>query len=162
MKCSLMLVNMVFVFIVAGCSGPMGPIPGGTLKGTPGTLESDWSFAANTDHLQLETRNSEGEGHSVNVWSGVVDGRLFVPTSLVRGAELPTDRAWVRHVTANPQVRVRIDGTLYPGVVSRVLDPALENQVKLALMKKYVSEPDERTAVAWIFEVKEATDGESY
>ena len=68
------------VLLVVGCSGPMGPIPGGMLKGDQGTLSSDWSFAETADHVQLETLDTEGKPHSVNIWAGVVDGRLFVPT----------------------------------------------------------------------------------
>jgi len=104
------------VLLVVGCSGPMGPIPGGMLKGDQGT---------------------------------------------VRGAEEPSERAWVRHAAANPMVRIRIDGLLYSGVISRVNEPALIDRVKETIIQKYAGEPDARSAKAWIFEIREPPDGKS-
>ncbi|MEM9621275.1 MAG: hypothetical protein AAF993_06470 [Pseudomonadota bacterium] len=150
---SRFLIMVVLTLTASACSGPLGPIPGGALNGDPGPAADDWAFAADADHLQLETIDAAGKPYSVNVWSGVVDGRLFIPTSLVRGAEQPAERGWVQNASANSAVRVRIDELVYPGEIKRVTDPDLTRQVKAALAAKYASEADERAARAWVFEV---------
>ena len=110
------------LLILTGCDGPMGPISGGELGG-PVVLEfDDWSFASAAEQIQLESADAEGGAYSVNVWSGVVDGRLFVPTSLVRGADDPAERQWVRNARARNRVRVRIDGEVHVGTIRRVED----------------------------------------
>lgn len=152
-------VAILVLFIAAGCSGPLGPIPGGALGGAAEVAPSDWSFAKDADHIQLETTDRTGDAYSVNVWSGVVDGRLFVPTSLVRGAEEPEERGWVKNAVANSKARVRIDGKLYSGVISRVLEPTLEQRVKQALLQKYASDADARVTRAWIFEITAIDNG---
>ena len=58
-------------------------------------------------------------------------------------------------------VRIRIDGLLYSGVISRVNEPALIDRVKETIIQKYAGEPDARSAKAWIFEIREPPDGKS-
>ena len=158
---SIVVVLIASVLFFIGRSGPIGPVPGGALKGVIGTPPSDWAFAATAELIQLETLGADQEPHSVNIWFAVVGGRLYVPTSLVRGAEEPGDRTWVKNATTNPQVRIRIDGNLYPGVMSRLTESTLLDTVKKEIIKKYVTEPDARSANAWIFEIKDPTDGKN-
>ena len=72
----------------------------------------------------------------------------------MRGAEDPADRHWVTNALARDSVRVRIDGQIYSGKITRVADPSLVEQVKSALVEKYDTTPDQRLANAWIFEVR--------
>jgi hypothetical protein len=137
----------------AGCSGPVGPIPGGKLDGPVITEFADWSFASTAEQIQLETIGADGAAHSVNVWSGVVDGRLFIPTSLVQGAENPAEREWVKNALQHPGVRVRIDGRLFTGTAQRVSDEEYSEGVKQHILDKYASEAGARSAQAWVFEI---------
>ena len=146
----------LFLF-AAGCSGPVGPIPGGKLDGPVITEFSDWSFASTAQQIQLETIGADGTAHSVNVWSGVVDGRLFIPTSLVRGAENPAEREWVKNALQHPAVRVRVDGRLFAGTAHRVSDDDYSERVKQQILDKYESEAGARSAQAWVFEIDQGS-----
>ncbi len=134
--------------LLASC-GPLGPIPGGELGGTlhAGPV-TDWSFADAHETIQLEAR---GDGpYSVNVWCGVVDGKLYVPTSLILGPDDPTERSWVRYVADDPAVRLRIDGTLYDLTATRVEGEELE-RARAHLLAKYEEDGDDHSSKAWIF-----------
>ncbi len=97
---------VVVAFVFAGC-GPIGPIPGGALDGEIGpAVVTDWTFANDVDNAQLETRPDDP--HSVNTWWGTVDGKLYVPTSMILGPKDPTGRSWVAHVSEDDRVRIRL------------------------------------------------------
>jgi hypothetical protein len=139
---------------LAGCRalGPLGPLPGGALAGAvhAGAV-SDWSFAADEATAQLETRPAAP--YSVNVWWAAIGERVYVPTSMVRGARTPTDRAWVLHVMSNPAVRLRVAGRIYPRTAVRVENGEEYDAALAALRRKYDLAPpdpgDGRTI--WIF-----------
>ena len=149
----------VLLCLLSACSGPLGPIPGGLLSGQTSVTPGSWDFAVDADQIQLETIDESGDAYSVNVWSGVVDGRLFIPTSLVRGAENPDDRGWVKNAVSNDSARVRIGEKVYAGQLSRVMEAELTQRVKNALMQKYDTKADARSAGAWIFEVQKRSNG---
>ena len=159
MKSAITASAAVLLCLLSGCSGPFGPIPGGTLSGETSATPGTWDFAVDADHIQLETIDESGDGYSVNVWSGVIDGRLFIPTSLVRGAEEPDDRGWVKNALSNASARVRIGEKIYVGQLSRVVEPELTQRVKNTLIQKYDTTADARSAGAWIFEVQERSNG---
>jgi len=132
-----------------GC-GPLGPIPGGRLRGT--VVEpppTDWSGVEAVRTAQLETRPDDP--HSINIWTGVVDGGLYVTSSLIRGPDDPAERDWVRHVQADPRVRLRIDDRLYELRAIRVDDAATVERVRAAMIAKYEVEPDAHSSAAWVF-----------
>ena len=138
------------VHLLTGCNGPLGPIAGGELSGaTSDEAILDWSFAADVEVVQLETQ--PGDPHSVNTWVGVHNGKLYIPTSLIRGNAEPNNRDWVRHVIADPRVRLRINDTIYPATASRVMDQAQVNAVRNQLLLKYAEEPTEHSSAAWLF-----------
>jgi hypothetical protein len=82
---------------------------------------------------------------------GVHGGSLYVPTSLILGADDPTERAWVRNVLDDPNVRLRIDGTVYPLRAVKVEDPNEVATVRAMLLEKYDVEVDEHVEQGWIF-----------
>ncbi len=138
--------------VVLAC-GPLGPLPGGALRGPvhAGPID-DWSFADSQETIQLEARPSAP--YSVNVWCGAVDGRLYVPTSLILGPDDPNERSWVRNVIESPDVRLRIDGTVYELRAVRVDDQAERERVRSALLAKYEVEADAHAEQAWIFRME--------
>ena len=145
--------RLIALFAVAAslaACGPLGPFPGGKLRGSVHSgAAPDWSSARDAKQVQLETR--PGDPYSVNVWCGVMDGKLYVPSSLILGTDDPAERGWVRNVLADPRVRLRIEGTLYPLRAVRVEDPAELEAVRKLLLAKYDVDPDEHAAAAWIF-----------
>ncbi len=137
--------------LLAAC-GPIGPIPGGTLRGDVSeTAVEDWSFTDAHETAQLET--DPGDPHSVNTWMTGHAGSLYVPTSLILGAENPTDRTWVQNVDRDPRVRVRIDGVIYERVAVRVTDEVELATVRAKLIEKYDVEAsdDGQEQKAWIY-----------
>lgn len=132
------------------CGGPVGPIPGRALRGPvhSGPLP-DWAFVDDVETIQVEVRPEDP--YSVNTWVGEVDGRLYVPTSLVRGPDDPNDRGWASYALEDPHVRVRIEGTVYELRATRVGEPAEIERARRALLEKYDVEPDEHADRAWIF-----------
>ena len=97
------------------CNGPLGLLPGGKLHGQTGPVPSSWAFAGESGQMQLET--NPDDPYSVNVNYTIVDGRLYVNAG-------DTETAWVKNIEANPNVRLRLGGTLYELRAERVLDRA--------------------------------------
>lgn len=100
--------------LLASCSGPFVLIPGGRLEGPVAAVPADWGFTEEISTVQLETRPEDP--YSVNIWAVGMNGWLYLHAGTNR-------TTWIEHIEANPQVRVRVDGTLYELTASRVLGP---------------------------------------
>jgi hypothetical protein len=98
-----------------GCNGPFVLLPGGKLDGELRAAPSDWAFAGDYGTIQLETR--PGDPYSVNIAYTVLDGRLYINAG-------DTETQWVKNMTADPRVRLRMDGVLYELRAERVTDRA--------------------------------------
>jgi hypothetical protein len=137
---------------LAAC-GPIGPLPGGALRGPIHSgPPPDWALAREVEQIQVEVRPADP--YSVNTWCGEVDGRLYVPTSLILGPDDPNDRAWVRYAVEDPRVRLRIEGIVYELSAARVEDDAERETVRAALLDKYEVEADPHATSAWIFRME--------
>jgi hypothetical protein len=102
--------------VLAGCSGPLGPIPGGRLQG--GIIRkpvTDWSFAAAYRHAQVETRPENPYSVTVNYY--VADGELYLDI----GTEGDWNR-WRRFMREDPRVRVRFGEHVYEVLAVPVFD----------------------------------------
>ncbi len=136
--------GLALALVLAGALGcePVGPVPGGELSGPVAEkLPSDWSFTDALETVEIET--DPDDPYSVNTWCVGHEGRLYVPT------KDPDSRKWVAKIRANPQVRVRADGTLYPGRLVEVTDPEEFEQVGSVLIAKYeIDRPGEDEKVA--------------
>ena len=142
--------GLTLLLSTAVACGPLGPIPGGTLRGSlhrgPAPAAADLAAA---EKIQLET--NPASPHSVNTWIGSHGGNVYIPTSLILGADEPTEREWVRNVLADTAVRIRVEGVLYAGRLVRVEDPAELEAARDALLSKYEQERDDHSEKAWIF-----------
>ncbi len=98
---------------LAACSGPCGLLPGGALVGAEKPVPSSFAFAGDAGTMQLETNPTEP--YSVNIAYTFVDDVFYINAG-------DTETQWVKHIDANPDVRVRIDGTLYEMRAERVRD----------------------------------------
>jgi len=88
----------------AGCGGPFLAFPGGELSGEVVTLPvTDWSFADDT-FVDVETR--PGDPYSVELNYVVKDGQLYIDPA--------EGRTWFDHLRADPRLRVRFGGKIYP------------------------------------------------
>lgn len=94
----------MLVLSLSGCGGPVLMIPGGALSGEVVTTPvEDWSFVDST-FLDLETRPDDPYSVELNYF--VVDGQLYIDPA--------EGREWFEHLRADPLVRVRFDGKIYP------------------------------------------------
>lgn len=148
------LASTLAVFLMTGC-GPIGPISGGALKGEIGAADTtNWSFAADVENAQLETRPADP--HSVNCWFAAVGENLYVPTSMIRGPKEPALRSWVAHVAEDPRVRIRLGNSVFDRVAVRVEQGREFDQARLALEAKYeIAAADRDPArVIWIYRLE--------
>lgn len=129
--------------IALACGGPLGPLPGGRLKGAEATQPvEDWSFAREVMLVQLETRPVDA--YSVTLGCIDHDGAIYV------GSDDPSDR-WVRHVVADPRVRLRVGDTIYPRVAVKVTEESEWIVVGRKLFEKYDLEYDADHEPGWLF-----------
>ncbi len=130
--------------LALGC-GPIGPFPGGRLSGDVATgLPADWSFADEEKTVQLETRPSAP--YSVNLWGVSIGDRFYLASG--SGGEAN----WVDHIAKDPNVRLRVGGTIYELRAIRVSNETHSERFLEALKRKYDWEPSVRERdEAWLF-----------
>lgn len=108
------LLLMASCLVLSACDGPIVFMGGGALSGTVAEAPETWQLASESGLAQLETRPDDP--YSVNLAYIQMAGRLYVYAG-------DTRTNWVRHIEANPNVRIRIDDTvIYPAVAVRVTD----------------------------------------
>jgi hypothetical protein len=78
---------------------------------------------------------------------------------MIRGPKTPSERDWVRNVTRDPRVRVRVGDSLYERTASRVEDAAEYDAARAALERKYGLDPAERDPEreVWIYRLDPRT-----
>ena len=108
------ILPLLMLLALSGCSGPWLLLPGGSLEGEAEPAPSDWSFAGSYGTAQLETR--AGDPYSVNLAFTVIEGRLYINAG-------DTETQWVKNMSADPLVRLRMEGLLYDLRAERVTDP---------------------------------------
>lgn len=111
---ALFTLSLAASFGVA-CNGPFVVFPGGQLDGEARPAPTRWSLDAMTGTAQLETNPSTP--YSVNLSYTVIDGTLYLNAG-------DSETQWVRNITANPDVRLRVDGLVYEARANRVTDRA--------------------------------------
>ncbi len=98
----------VFVAIllttVLACGGPLLVFPGGELSGEVVTEPvADWSFLTE-DFVDLETRPDDPSSVQLNYVAR--DGKLYIDPA--------EGRRWLEYIRADPRVRARFSGKIYP------------------------------------------------
>ncbi len=148
MKKRIWLAALVVGF---GCGVPLGPISGGALSGEVTPAPADWAFANGIERVQLET--NPAAPHSVNTWIGSNAGELYLPTSMIRGPKLPTEREWLRNAVADERVRLRIGDAVYELRAERVIDETEALAARTELEKKHELGADDVDPAReiWIF-----------
>ena len=125
-----------------GC-GPTLLIPGGELTGPVEASPENWTFSDEVSTIQLETRPADP--YSVNIWAVGIGDRLYVHAGANRSR-------WVENILADPRVRVRVAGKLYPLTAVRVEDPAEFATFADAYKKKYGTRPrNENVAEVYLY-----------
>ena len=137
------LAILLVAALLVACEGPFVLLPGGALEGPTAPTPESWAFTDAIDTVQLETRGEEA--YSVNIWAIGLDGHVYVHAG--------TNRAtWVEHMEANPNVRLRADGTIYELAATRVAEQAEFDRFADAYERKYGNRPqNESVTEAYLF-----------
>jgi hypothetical protein len=128
---------------IAGCGGPFVLLPGGALEGQAVTAPESWSFTDAVKTVQLETRPADP--YSVNIWVTAVGENLY----LHAGANRST---WVENLEADPNVRLRVNDSIYELVATRVEGQDEFDRFSDAYDRKYGRRPrNGNVAEAYLF-----------
>ena len=107
-------ISIAILLSTLGCNGPTFLLPGGALEGEVQPTPASWAFAGESGTIQLET--NPAEPYSVNLAYTVLSDRFYVNAG-------DTETQWVKHMTADPRVRLRIGDAVYELEAVRVTDP---------------------------------------
>ena len=129
------LVALVVVPVVAfsywflAC--PCDRLPGGYLMGTAAEAHvTDWTFANDVTLCQVQIRAGVLP-HSINLnCMAAPTGELYLSCSLC------ASKRWSNAVVADGTARLRLDGTVYPVTLTRVVDAAELDRAWLARVTK--------------------------
>jgi hypothetical protein len=128
---------------ITGCGGPFVLLPGGALEGSTVAAPDSWAFTNDVKTVQLETRPAAP--YSVNIWVIALGENLYVHA----GANRST---WVENIEADPNVRLRVNDSIYELVASRVDGQEEFDRFSDAYEKKYGRRPrNENVAEAYLF-----------
>lgn len=120
--------------LLAGCDEPFIVMAGGALTGEAADPPADWTPLNEVEIVQLETRPEDP--YSVNVWMVARGPDMYVAT----GAG---DTRWTKHLAANPDVRLRVDGKIYALEAYLVDDEAEKISIGAEYVKKYGVDEDD-------------------
>lgn len=137
------LLALALAAAIAGCGRPFLLLPGGALEGTTGPAPGSWSFTDEVSTVQLETRPADP--YSVNIWATAAGEHLYVHAGANRSA-------WVEHLEADPDVRLRVGETIYELRAARVATQEEFDRFSDAYERKYGRRPrNENVAEAYLF-----------
>ncbi len=126
-----MLVLCLFSLAVAGCADYL-PTASGALTGPLASAPASWTKVAKQEIIQLETQPEDP--YSVNLWIIGQDELLYV----FAGDNYAT---WIEHIDANPNVRVKMGGSIYLLRASRVTAAEEFERFAQAWEQKYGNRP---------------------
>ena len=121
---------VVGLLVLFGGAGPIAAIPGGHLWGPVEPAPDDWSFTDAVKEIQVQTHVGPLPW-SVTTWVLSEGGELFLAAG-------HCDRIWTNHVQQDPDVRLRIEGTVYEMRARREDDRALGARLAPVVLQKYM------------------------
>ncbi len=135
--------GLVLAVSALACGGPFVVFPGGALEGPTAPAPASWSFTDEIDTVQLET--NPADPYSVNIWVLGLDPHLYVHAGASRAT-------WVENMEKDPQIRIRMGGSIYELVATRVEGQPEFDRFAEAYEKKYGNRPrNENVAEAYLF-----------
>ena len=125
----LLLAALVVLGALFGGVGPIEYLPGGILWGPVQEPPDDWSFTDSVAQVELQTHVGPLPW-SVTTWLMADGADLFIGAS-------ECDRIWTDRVKEDPEIKVRIDGTVYELRARLVEDRAVTARVAPIVLHKY-------------------------
>lgn len=116
----LSVIGLFGLYSYAQFYGPVGPVPGGELKGRFTGSTPDWAFLLPKGQF-IEVQFGEGNPYSVTLDPHVVNGELYTWSR--------SENSWSELIEEQPKAIVRIGGNLYRTTASRVSDNKLLAEV---------------------------------
>lgn len=137
---------LALALALVGCGGPLGPIPGGALRGPEVACPA--AFPGDVEETEIEVRPDDA--YSVTTWNVVIDGTLHIPADFLN----PLKR-WPYYLEADDRVRVRVGSLVYACRAVRVESPERINALRAAAAAKYDLAPDGVAASTevWWYEI---------
>ncbi len=129
-----MMRSLLAVFVAVlllGCLSPQDRRPGLMLPGRVIAAPADWAFTDEHREIAVQVKPPYFIPHSVTVWCGSLDGRLYL------AARDPETKNWPGWVDRDPRVRIGIDGSLYDGRLVDVTDAAEVAAISARYQAKY-------------------------
>lgn len=143
MRTVVLAAAMLLIVPNAGCSGPVVLLPGKALEGPTVAAPDDWSFTDAVKTVQLET--APADPYSVNIWVIAMGEHLYVHAGANRSK-------WVENLEADPNVRLRVDDSIYELTASRVGAQDEFDRFSDAYERKYGRRPrNENVGEAYLF-----------
>lgn len=130
------VVALLSLFIISACSGPMGPIAGGELEGTPSGWPEDWTYTDEIENVLLQTNPMDP--YSVTIWIVVDDGVPYVAAG-------DPDSTWAANILQNPEVILSVEGKLINARANRVMSTQEVLKVADQYVKKYEMDQEDFT-----------------
>lgn len=128
---------------IAACNGPIVLLPGGALEGSTAPIPESWAFTDDVKTIQLETRPADP--YSVNIWVIALGEHLYVHAGANRSE-------WVEHMEADPNVRLRVEDSIYELAAARVETQDEFDRFSDAYEEKYGRRPrNENASEAYLF-----------
>jgi len=138
-----LLLALLLALPTTGCGSPFLLLPGGALEGTTAGIPDGWAFTEAVKTVQLETL--PGDPYSVNIWATAAGEHLYVHA----GANRST---WVENIESDPDVRLRVDDSIYELAAARVGGQEEFDRFSDAYERKYGRRPrNENVTEAYLF-----------
>ncbi len=122
---------VVWLALGLACFSPDDQRPGLHLSGPVAEVPDDWAFADAHREIALQVSTPHWLPHSVTIWCVSDGGGLYV------AARNPEEKRWPAWADRDPEVRLRIDGTVYEVRLEPLDDADAIARVRAAYARKY-------------------------
>jgi hypothetical protein len=108
----------LLLLLAAAC----GPVPGGSLSGTPTPVPPDWAAELDDGRGFCEIESRPEDPHSIQLECFLYEGRLYAQSHRWALAPWWPVESWASIWIEHPEVRVRIDGRIFELTAVHVTD----------------------------------------
>jgi len=105
------MMRILFIIALVGLAG-CGPVPGGSLSGTPAPVPANWSSIME-DKTICEIQSRPGKPHSIQLECFLFNDDLYVQSHRWVNAKWWPGESWAIIWQKEPEVTVRINDALY-------------------------------------------------